>query len=226
MDYTPFATSLFGAFFGALGAYGVGRFKDGRDEKKRRHTALLATQYALHSQWNVVEDIRISLLEPVRKDPVRHRKQKHFLLSSGHLTVPFDELTFIIDSKDPNLLQDIHIAEKRYLCCIDLLDRVNKARLELHAKYPPINFNRDTGTGSIKVPTHEDYAFEVLTDLLYNEVDKALPTLAKTNEMIFDFVKKNLRGRKAASFVPIENAPDVSPGANSGCPDVPIKTTL
>ena len=55
-DYLPFATSLFGAFFGALGAYFVGRFKERRDENNRRHTALLATQYALYSQWSVVED--------------------------------------------------------------------------------------------------------------------------------------------------------------------------
>jgi hypothetical protein len=74
-DFLPFATSLFGAFFGALGAYFVGRFKEKRDENNRRHTALLATQYALFSQWNIVEDIRKNFLEPFRKDPQKYSKQ-------------------------------------------------------------------------------------------------------------------------------------------------------
>lgn len=68
-DFLPFATSLFGAFFGALGAYLVGRSKEKRDENDRRHTALLATQYALYSQWSVIEDMRKNFLDPVRKDP-------------------------------------------------------------------------------------------------------------------------------------------------------------
>jgi len=33
-DFLPFATSLFGAFFGASGASLVGRFKEKRDEDK------------------------------------------------------------------------------------------------------------------------------------------------------------------------------------------------
>ena len=210
MDYTPFATSLFGAFFGALGAYGVGRFKEGRDEEKRRHTALLATQYALYSQWSIVEDIRKNFLESVRNDPFRFQKQKHFIRMVGHLSVPFKNLTFIIDSKDPNLLQEIHIAEKRYLSSVDLLNRVNQIRLELQTKYPPKGFDMATGIGQITVPAHEIYTLKEMTDLLYNEVDKALPALSKTNEMVFDFVKKNFRGKKAAKFIPLTTDP-VSP---------------
>lgn len=130
MSWLPFATPLFGAFFGALAAYWWGRFKENRDEIKRRHTALLATQYALYSQWSVVEDIRKNFLEPVRKEPDRYLKQKHYMRVLGDLRVPFDELTFIIDSKTPNLLQEIHIAEKRFLSSVDLLERVNKLSLK------------------------------------------------------------------------------------------------
>jgi hypothetical protein len=206
-DYLPFATSLCGAFFGALGAYWVGRFKEKRDEKKRRHTALLATQYALFSQWNVIEDVRRSFLESVRKDPQRHLKQKYFMRTLGHLAVPFDDLAFIIDSKEPNLLQDIHIAEKRFLSSVELLEKVNKLRLELQNKYPPLDFDPASGKGHSVLPAHELFALKELTDSLYNAVDKALPDLWNTNQMVFDFVKKHLKGRKAAKFVPIEQPP-------------------
>jgi hypothetical protein len=203
-DFLPFATSLFGAFFGALGAFLVGRFKEKRDEDKRRHTALLATQYALFSQWNVIEDMRKNFLEPFRKDPQRHLKQLEYLRVVGELSVPFEELTFIIDSKEPNLLQEIHIAEKRFTSSTDLLNKLNQKRLEIQDKYPPKNFDMTTGRGEIDVPRYEIYRLKGLTDLLYDEVDKALPDLFNTNRLVFDFVKTNLKGRKAAQFIPVE----------------------
>lgn len=203
-DYFTFASALFGAFFGALGAYCVGRFKEKRDENGRRHTALLATQYALYSQWGIIEDMRKSFLEPIRKDPQRHPKQKCFFRITGHLNVPFDDLTLIIDADDPNLLREIHIAERRFLSSTDLLDRVNTLRLELQKRYPPSDFDKVSGMGHASVPSHDIYALKELTDLLYNEVDKALPDLSNTNTKVFDFVKKHLKGRKAAKFVPIE----------------------
>ena len=199
----PFATSLFGAFFGALGAYFVGRSKEKRDENNRRHTALLATQYALFSQWNVIEDIRKNLLEPLRQDSERHFKLLQYFRVVGEFHVPFDELTFIIDSKEPNLLQEIHIAEKRFASSTDLLDKLNHKRLEIQDKYPPKNFDMKIGKGSeMIVPAAEIFRLKVLTDLLYDEVDKALPDLTKTNEQLFKFIKTNLKGRKAAKFVP------------------------
>ena len=60
-----------------------------------------------------------------------------------------------------------------------------------------------TGKGSeMIVPAYEIYRLKVLTDLLYDEVDKALPDLTKTNDQLLSFIKTNLKGRKAAKFVP------------------------
>ncbi|HEY2329985.1 MAG TPA: hypothetical protein VGI63_09265, partial [Verrucomicrobiae bacterium] len=106
-------------------------------------------------------------------------------------------------SKEPNLLQEIHIAEKRFTASTEMLNKLNQKRLELQDKYPPKNFDMKTGRGSeMVVPAYEIYRLKVLTDLLYDEVDKALPDLTKTNEQLFAFVKTNLKGRKAAKFVP------------------------
>jgi len=203
-DYLPFATSLCGAFFGALGAYWVGRFKEKRDEDKRQHSALLATQYSLHSQWSILDNIRKCLLEPVRNDPQRHMKQKQFLHTLGNLPVPFQELAFILDTETPNLLQDIHIAERRFLISLEYLERLNKLRIELTTKYAPEHFHMHSGTGRVKVPEHEVYALKEFADLLYKEVDKALPELKNTNELIYAFLKRHLKGRKGIKFAPIE----------------------
>lgn len=205
-DALPFVTTLFGAFLGALGAFLVGWWKEKRDETKRRHTALLAAQYALYSQWSILEDIRRSFLESVRKDPNRCQKQKYFIRTFGELTVPFDELTFVIDSKDPNLLQEIHVAEKWFLSSVSLLERLNNARLEIHKKYPPLTFDVESGVGPANVPVHEVFELIQLTDLLYKNVDQALPDSVRTNERIAEFIKRNFKNRKGAKFIPLEDS--------------------
>lgn len=117
--------------------------------------------------------------------------------------MPFEELTFIINTNEPNLLQEIHIAEKGFLSSTDLLNKLNQKRLEIQDKYPPKNFDVKTGKGSkMIVPVYEIYRLKALTDLLYDEVDKALPDLTKTNDRLLKFIKSNLKGRKAARFVP------------------------
>ena len=205
-NYMPLVSSLCGAFFGALGAYWVGRFKEKRDEDKRRYTALLTTQYALYSQWSIAEMLRKDFLESVRNDQDRWQKLKNFIIPYKHIEVPFDELSFLLESKEPNLLQEIHIAEKRYSTCVEMLERVNKTRLELQTKYPPITFNMATGIGNITAPRHEVFILKELTDMLYDSADKALPTLSKTNELVFDFIKANHGNKKGMKFVPIEKS--------------------
>ena len=206
-DYLPFATSLFGAFFGALGAYLVGRFKEKRDENKRRHTALLAAQYALYSQWSVLEDLRRKFLDPVRDDPQRHMKQLQYFRVVGELSVPFDELTFIVDSKDPNLLQEIHIAEKWFSSSVDLLQQLNAKRVEIQDKYPPKRFDMTTGKGDLELPAFELFRLKSLTDLLFHNVDNSLPELWNTNKKLLKFIKSNLKGKNALDFVDV-NASD------------------
>ena len=209
MDYLPFVTSLCGAFFGALGAYSVGRFKEKRDEEKQQHSALLAAQYALYSQWSVIEDIRRSFLEPLRKDPDRYLKHTYFLRILGHRNVSFDQLAFVINSDTPNLLQEIHVAEKRCLISIDCLDRINKLRSELQTKYPPHEFDMATGKARLSMPGFELYPLKSLTDILYKEVDEALPDLWNTTIRIREFVKKNLKGRKAIDLATSSPVSDV-----------------
>lgn len=205
-DFLPFASSLFGAFCGAMGAYWVGRFKEDRDESKQWLSALLASQYALHSQWSVLEDLRKTHLEPFRKDDNRHGKFKNYIRTTGELSVPFDELSFVLDSGEPNTLQVIHVAEKNFQIAIDLLDKLNNQKTELQKKYTPANFDNASGKGQLTVKAHEVFEIKELTDLLYHAVDRALPNLKKTNEMLYDFVKKHLKGKKALKFVSIDQS--------------------
>src|SRR5208282_2715260 len=141
----PIASAGFGALLGALSAFRLASVKQKRDESNRRHTTLLATQYALSSQWNILEGIRRHLLEPDRNDPNRHLNLSGFICSKAPLTVPFKELTFIIDSDEPSLLQEIHLAEQGHILALDALEKRNTELEKFNSKYPPDGIDMLTG---------------------------------------------------------------------------------
>jgi hypothetical protein len=61
--------AAFGAFFGSLSAFYLGRVQQRSDRREKRHAGLIAAEYALMSQWNIVEEIRVGLLERARSGP-------------------------------------------------------------------------------------------------------------------------------------------------------------
>jgi len=69
-------SAAFGAFFGLLSAFYLGRVEQRSDRREKRHAALITAQYALMSQWNIVEAIRVQHLEHFRNDPIRFTKLK------------------------------------------------------------------------------------------------------------------------------------------------------
>lgn len=200
MNWISFTTSLFGACLGALGAYCVALLKERRDEAKERRAAIHAAQYALHTQWSILHDIKTSFLDPVRNDPNRHTTHQIFLRNQGEQSVPLAKLTFLLDSKEPNLLQEVHIAENRFLASIRTLDKLNELRGTLLQKYPPSRFDLQTGAGLTEIPSHELFALKTLTDLLYRNIDEALVFINQSNHSLAAFTVTHLRGCKALAF--------------------------
>jgi len=109
--------AAFGAFFGSLSAFYLGRVQQRSDRREKRHAALIAAQYALMSQWNIIEAIRVQHLEELRTDPGRFAKLKLYWFPMAPSFVPFAELTFVLETKDPNLLHEIQLAEQNYRAC-------------------------------------------------------------------------------------------------------------
>jgi hypothetical protein len=191
----PFASAAFGAFCGAVGAFRLGRVKQKRDELDRRHSVLLAAQYALFNQWNTLESIRRDTLEPQRQDQSRHINLPLSLHAMAHLSVPFNELTFIVDSDEPNLLQQIHLAEQGYLSAKNILERYNELRKEFDDKYPPNDI------GKVTAPAHENLLLKTVADALYEQFDIALPKFDEQIKKICKFIGRNFKDKKALSGI-------------------------
>jgi hypothetical protein len=201
-NIVAFSSAVTGAFFGSLSAFWLGRLQQKRDLRDRRHSALLATQHALLSQWTVLENVRLQHLEPLRNDPMRFAKISRFYTTRPQCSIPFSEITFIADSDEPNLLQEIHIAEQAYLGAIQAIDLYNEKREEFFKRSESriSEFDMQTGKTTITTGEQEIYMMRAVTDILYQEIDKALPRLDAEVKDIWKFVKRNFKGKKAIKF--------------------------
>jgi hypothetical protein len=186
-----------------MSAFWLGRLKQKRDERNRRHTALIASQYALLSQWTILETMRIRHLEPMRKNPNHHLKLNNYVVEKTHLSVPISELTFILSSDEPNLLQDIHLAEAGYVAAMGIFNIRNERGEKLKEHSQMVDFNPETGDAKFISPNPgEVFQLKSITDLLYDQVDKALPQLETETKKIYEFVKRNLK-MKAVEAKPL-----------------------
>lgn len=190
------ACAAFGALLGAISAYWLGRWRHKNDERDKYYGHLLAAQYSLMSQWNILEGIRLDFLEPLRNDPNRFSKLPLYYSASHHYPVPFDGIIPLTRSSNPHLLQEIHIAEQRFHSCQESIAMRNKL-LEAFYKNPSQGFDSETGRAKIHAEGREVFILRKATDTVYTQVDKTLPTLEDTVKAMEQFIKAEFKGAKA-----------------------------
>jgi hypothetical protein len=84
------------------------------------------------SQWNILEGIRRQHLEPLRGDTNRALKLPIHYATPLHQPVPLQHIFFTARSKEPNLLQEVHIAEQSYNMAIEALTLRNRLLQEFY----------------------------------------------------------------------------------------------
>jgi hypothetical protein len=198
--------AAFGAFFGSLSAFYLGRVQQRNDRRQKQHGALIATQYALMSQWNIVEAIRVQHLEDLRSDPIRFTKLKLYWFPMAPTFVPFADLAFVLETKDPNLLHEIQLAEQNYRACAQAL-QIRNQELQKFYDNPRVSHHiRDfeTGAGASRAADRDLIFLRQSTDGLYIAVDRALPRLVAVIEKLEKLIKSMFPGKAALKLTPIE----------------------
>jgi hypothetical protein len=194
-----FGSAAAGALVGSLATYLLGRRQQKQDEDNRRHGALINTQFALFSQWKVVDGIKTNHLDPVRNETNRFGKVRATLFTKAPLTVPLSELAFIANSSNPNLIQEISDAEQDYLKSMLVLDLFNQFHAEFTRTHAPIpgTFDNEKSSGQVIASKFEIEMGNYYLTNLYKQVDLASPKILKTIDNIAVFVKHNFRGKKS-----------------------------
>jgi len=198
--------AAFGAFFGSLSAFYLGRLQQRKDRRQKQHGALIATQYGLMSQWNIVEAIRVQHLEHLRNDPIRFTKLKLFWFPLAPTFVPFADLTFVLETKDPNLLHEIQLAEQNYRACAQAL-QIRNQELQKFYENPRVSHhirNFETGAGVSRASDRDLVFLRQSTDGLYITVDRALPRLVVVIEKLEKLIKSTFPGKTALKMEALE----------------------
>ena len=196
----------FGAFFGSLSAFYLGRIQQRRDRHEKRHAALVAAQYALISQWNIIEGIRRQHLEPFRDYKDRFLKLKLLWFPMSPTFVPFGDLTFVLQTNQANILHEIHLAEQNYRACVEAVQVKNK-ELQKFYDNPRISHEiRDfeTGVGVSKADEKELLFLKQATDALYISVDRTLPRLADAIRKLAKLITSIFPGEQALLMVNLD----------------------
>jgi hypothetical protein len=194
-----FGSATAGAAVGAFSAYKLGVRNEESKEKLRNHAGLLKAQYSLMSQWNIIRGLQKDLLDPIRSDPYRYLNISKFYSSGSPIRVPFEDISFISLSENPNLLQDIHIAEQNYDTVTSSLERLVESIDQFQSNPDVImkRFNFETGAAQVDAEPRHIFWVKKWTDTLYDVTDKAVPLLEKEIESITQFSKENFKGMKA-----------------------------
>lgn len=193
----------FGAFFGSLSAFYLGRFQQRADRREKRHAALIATQYALMTQWNIVEGVRIDHLERVRDEPGRFAKLPLFYSNASPTFVPFDDLIFVLETKDPNILHEVHLAQQSFQSCVEALQLKNREVQKFYDNPRVAHHIKDfeTGAGVTAVNEADILFLRQSVDILYDCVDRTLPRLAQAAEKMEKLIKSMFPGKQALKMV-------------------------
>lgn len=210
---SPLISSAAGAVMGALAAYLLASRNEQKKDNRRNHSGLLSAQYALVSEWNIIKGIQKDLLDPLRDDPLRHYKMPIFYPPGQPLKVPFNRLGFLSQSDDPNLLQQIHIAEQNYESVIQTLNQLVESieRLQTRSQIIGDGFNSEDGAARVSADVRDVFFLKQWTNTLYEVTDKAIPVIEKEIESITKFSKANFKEMKALKLEPLDKmrkAPD------------------
>jgi hypothetical protein len=131
----PLAASFGGAVAGALVAFKLQSNKEERKEKEEELASLNKTMLALEAQLNDLYTIKKSSILPVCKEPLRFVAIQP-LAAVEHVSERVDVTfaTALIRLKKGTLIQQIRIAEKRYLNVINTLKRRDSAKEHFDSK--------------------------------------------------------------------------------------------
>lgn len=119
--------------------------------------------------------------------------------------VPFAELTFILETKEPNLLHEINLAEQNYRACAQALQLRNQ-ELQKFYDNPRVShhvLDFETGTGVTAASDLDQLLLCQATDGLYTAVDRALPRLVAAIEKVEQLITSMFPAKTALKMTPI-----------------------
>ena len=126
------------------------------------------------------------------------------------LKIDYDSLWFIGESRDPDLLNRINIAEKIYLTADYYVEKMLRLQLNLKSKYYDEIIVHDVAIGSVSIPLTkvEEIDWRNHRLAMAQAMNRAEKTLSGMLKELETFAKKEFPGEKMIQFKPYEKPKD------------------
>jgi hypothetical protein len=137
-----------------------------------------------------------------------------FFVTERAISVPLSDITFIAESEDPNLLQEIYLSEQQYLACLHGLEILRDEVDKFHSNPNLLFKDFDLATGIARLEPakpgidlhRETFRLKEATDGVYDVVDRAIPAMAEIIPKLAKFMLKEFPNQKALGFTPISKS--------------------
>jgi len=200
-------TAFGGALSGALGAYKLQIYKENKKEEKQKISSLNKAFFILLRQMNSMIMYKVDLEKVETENPImRAFYLPPWKTNPYHdLKFNFEELSFILDTKDVNLLHELFLVQESFEQAIETINQrtiyfINKVNPEIELK----NLNNKKFTIEelkIKIDINKIDGLISATDSIYTHVYNTYKQLEDIEIKLFNFAKLQYPKHK---FIQIE----------------------
>ena len=201
-----------------LGAWVAFRLEQRHSERRDRDQQLAAakeTLFALVGQYSIIRNVKDQHFDAYRDDPIRFLKALPIPVYEPYPTIETTKILFILESDDPDLLNHVYLAERRFRSAMGLLAERNR----LHAQLQQI-LAVDPPSGEIAVEEIRRRVgpalfgqLKTVTDGLYAAMESTLAQNRATTERLQALMPRLFPGRKTMKVVVLP--PPEAPPTNS-----------
>lgn len=189
---------LFSAtFLGAYFAFKLNKIKSKSEEDTKRYAACLKAQFSFYQYYQTIVNIKSQFLDTFENDPQRETKLKHISFCDNFIELDTNILSFILTTKEPELLNKITNA---YQNCIAAIDSVKERNGQYRrvASLAQVSSDGTTTVSVIEAQFLKDY-----TDIMYYGLPKTIKLIKSIDEDLKNFIKSRFKNKHALCTIPI-----------------------
>lgn len=188
---------FFATFLGAYFAFKLNKIKSKNEEDTKRYTACLKAQFSFYQYYQTIFNIKSQFLDTFENDPQREMKLKHISFCDNFIELDTNNLSFILTTKKPELLNKIINA---YQNCIAAIDSV-KERNDQYRRVASLAQVSSDGTTTVSVT--EARFLKDYTDIMYSQLPKTFKLIKSIDEDLKNFIKSRFKNKHALCTIPI-----------------------
>lgn len=192
LNFETALSALLGTFVGAYLAFFFERRHSNKKERDAQISAAKLAQFAITEQLNVVKNMKKNVLDEKRDDINRHLTLLPFSVLAQIPRHKIDSLVFMLDDEGAQLLNELIIAEHKFLTLLGAVDQRNQRHELMQRQIATIGQSAlDDATIAI---------LKDMTDSIFGLCDDALSGLQETFNKLSSYIETKFPGIKALSL--------------------------